>query len=339
MDKLDGWLLSRAQENIPLTSRPFKAIAEEAGSSEDEVLKRLTSLKEAKIIRQLSAIFDTQSLGYQSTLVAAKVDPERADEAATVINKHPGVSHNYLRNHQFNLWFTIPLPPDHSMEHSVGNLCERAGVVRWFLLPSLKMYKIKTHFDTTGERGLTEKEHPSSVSSHRKKNNPPLPPLTENEIAVIRVLQKDFPLVSEPYANLARESGLTEDEIINTGRVLQEQGRLRRIAAVLHHRSVGFKANGMVVWKVPEGQEDHIGALFATYRAVSHCYRRPTFHDWPYNIFTMIHGRSPEECESIMQAMSRETGLTDYRPLYSVKEYKKTRVTYFAPELDSLKVG
>jgi len=112
---------------------------------------------------------------------------------------------------------------------------------------------------------------------------------------------------------------------------------MRRFAAVLHHRQAGFSANAMGVWAVPgdDAEIERVGALMAGFRAVSHCYRRPSYPDWPYNIFTMVHGRSPEECEQTLTAVAAKTGIRDHRALYSTKEYKKVRVRYFTPDEDA----
>lgn len=340
-DRLTALLLNRVQEDIPLASQPFARIGAEIGCSEQDVLERLRQLKKEKVIRQIGAIFDTRALGYQSTLVAAKASPEGADEAAAVISSHPGVSHNYLRSHSYNIWFTIALPPGVPLEESVQRLCLRAGVQDWLILPSLKMYKIKTCFDATGERPVTEKEAvpetaaAAAPAEETEDIQGPARTLGEIDIRAIRALQSDFPLAPAPYALLAAAAGITETELIATAQQLKEEGRLRRIAAVLHHRTAGFKANGMVVWQVPQGHEDRVGRLFASYRAVSHCYQRPTYRDWPYNIFTMVHGRTMEDCERVIEAMSKESGVADYQILYSLKEYKKSRVTYFDPKLDN----
>jgi DNA-binding Lrp family transcriptional regulator len=116
------------------------------------------------------------------------------------------------------------------------------------------------------------------------------------------------------------------------GHAFLETGQIRRYAAVLAHRNAGFVQNGMGVWKVPEERLDECGAAMAAFRGVSHCYQRPTYPDWEYNLFSMTHGRTKADCEAVLAAISAETGLTDYSVLYSTKEYKKTRVSYFTPE-------
>jgi DNA-binding Lrp family transcriptional regulator len=110
---------------------------------------------------------------------------------------------------------------------------------------------------------------------------------------------------------------------------------MRRFSAVLYHRKAGFRANAMGVWRVPDERIEEVGDTFAHYQAVSHCYQRPTYEDWPYAIFSMVHGRTVEECENVLRAMSEESGIAEYASLYSTREYKKTRVRYFTPEMEA----
>ncbi|MBI4497824.1 MAG: Lrp/AsnC family transcriptional regulator [Chloroflexi bacterium] len=331
LDDLDKRLLNTIQAEFPMEPRPFRVLGEALGASEDEVLRRIVRLKDAEIIRQLSAIFDTRSLGYQSSLVAMNVDPAQVNEAAEVINTHPGVSHNYKRNHAFNLWFTIALPPASSLEGTVQRLHELAGANSTRLLPTLRLFKIGVKLDMTGEDGLVG-GGPSYTHETREKAKEY--PITSRDIDVIRALQEDLPVVPEPFAEAAAQIGMTVPALLDWGKQLQAAGHLRRFAAILYHRRAGFSANAMGVWKVPGERALEVGAMMGTFNPVSHCYLRPVYEDWPYNIFTMIHGRKARDCEDTLQAIAEATGIREYAVLYSSKEYKKTRVRYFTPELD-----
>jgi DNA-binding Lrp family transcriptional regulator len=129
--------------------------------------------------------------------------------------------------------------------------------------------------------------------------------------------------------------GLSYEELLERAYDLQDRKIMRRFSAVLYHRKAGFRANAMGVWQVPDERIEDVGNAFAQYQAVSHCYQRPTYEDWPYSMFSMVHGRSVEECENVLAAMAEETGLTDYTSLYSTREYKKTRVRYFTLEMEA----
>lgn len=332
MDAINQELLNLVQKEFPLEEEPFQVLAEKLDINEDEVIKRLQAFK-GEVIRQTSAIFDTKSLGYESSLVAVKVDPDKIDKAAEIINQHPGVSHNYQRNHDFNLWFTIAVAPNSrlGLEKTVSILGEMAGVQSIRLLPTLKLFKIGVQLDISGKT-TKSKEETTSFSEKKQKKN--LQPLTNKEIEMIRVLQKDIEFTERPFNSLAEEAGVTIEELLEQAKIFKERGQMRRFAAVLYHRKAGFKANGMGVWHVPREIEEETGYQMAAFKAVSHCYLRPTYPDWPYNIFTMVHGTSKDEVEEILQMIENETGITDRFVLYSTKEYKKTRVKYFTSEIE-----
>ncbi len=330
MDSIDKELLNLLQNAFPLTERPFLERGKEFNITEDEVIKRVQKLKNDKIIRQISAIFDTKSLGYESSLVAAKVSEEKLQHAVRVINGHPGVSHNYLRNHDFNLWFTIAVPPNSALglTKTLDIIAKEAEVDALRPLPTLKLFKIGVKLDMTGKQNITGKEE-----KKKKKKKGELPPVNEQDIAFVRSLQKHLQIIPEPFKEHIETLGLSYEELFNKMREYIDNGRMRRFAAVLHHRKAGFSFNAMGVWAVPEEEVEKVGEEMASFKAVSHCYRRPKYDDWAYNIFTMVHGKSKEECEEILSEIAKETGITDRSALYSTQEYKKVRVVYFTQEL------
>ena len=332
MDDLDKKLLNTLQRPIPLVPRPFAEIGGRYGIGEEEVIERIRRLKETRILRQISAIFDTRSLGYKSSLVAMKVPRERVDEAAEVVNQHPGVSHNYKRSHAYNLWFTIACPPTSDLERTVQRLHELSGTEVTRILPTLKLFKIGVELDMTGQEDPTRQKEPAYHEAKRRKDGGR--ELTKEDIAAIQELQGDLDLVPRPFEAAARRLGWTEEDLLARAQALQEKGYMRRFSAVLHHREAGFKANAMGVWAVPSERTDEVGPQMASFQAVSHCYLRPTYEDWPYSIFTMVHGRTVKDCQKILDAISEKTGIKDYAVLYSTKEYKKVRLKYFTPELD-----
>ena len=328
-DEVDQRLLNELQAGIAMDHRPFLDIAERVGIGEDEVLARMAVLKDAGIIRQVSAIFDTRALGYESTLVAAAYDDDALFEAAKIINGHPGVSHNYRRTHHFNMWFTLAVEPDArmSIEDTLEVLARETGAISMRILPTLMLYKINVQLDMTGERGTTARAEPMPPPQ-RGDGNPP----SDEDREAILILQEDLPLVPEPFAAWAEAAGWDTDRLLAKGRELQERTLMRRFAAVLNHRKAGFLQNGMGVWIVGEDRVEEAGRIMAAYRGVSHCYERPVYPDWPYRLFSMTHGRDKEECEAVLAALAEETGLDEYAVLYSVKEFKKTRLRYFDEE-------
>jgi DNA-binding Lrp family transcriptional regulator len=331
-DTLEAALLNRIQDDFPMVRRPFAALAADFGVSEDEVLAKLIASRESGVLRQVSAIFDTNALGYKSSLVAMRIPDDHLAEGTRILNEHPGVSHNYRRNHEFNVWLTVAVPHDGDLEWTVQRLAKLAGAESARLLPTLKLFKIGVSLDMTGERPIDARGTPE-YSDERRKTAATIA-LSDLDIAIVRALQDDIELVPEPFEAPARQVGLTQDELFVETSRLQRQGHLRRFAAILRHRVAGFGANGMAVWQVPDEQTEAIGPVMASFRSVSHCYRRPTYADWPYSIFTMIHARSRAECEETADAIAEATGITERRMLYSSTEFKKIRLRYFTDDLD-----
>jgi DNA-binding Lrp family transcriptional regulator len=329
LDDLDRRLLNLMQGRFPLEPRPYLRVAELADVSEDDVLRRVERLVDERIIRQVTPIFDTRALGYSSMLVAAKVDSGNPHRAAQIINSHPGVSHNYLRNHDFNLWFTIATEPGSKLglDGTLEVLRQETGAESVRQLPTLTLFKIRMDLEMEGG---TEDLAAAGVAEEPRELSPV--ELSEFDIAVIRELQGDMPVIPEPYRPTADALGVPVERLLGHLEDMRERGALRRVAAILFHRRAGFSANGMGVWKVPDEQIGELGPRMAAFRGISHCYQRPTYEDWPYSIFTMAHGRSKEECDTVLDAIAQETGIRERATLYSSTEFKKIRLLYFTDE-------
>ena len=332
LEDTDRRLLNLMQGSFPLAPRPYRQVAQlmgVEGFDEQRAMARVRDLLQKRIIRQVTPIFDTRALGYSSMLVAAKVDPDYPHRAAEVINQHPGVSHNYLRNHEFNLWFTIATEPDSplGLEGTLEVLARESGAESVRQLPTLRLFKIRMDLEMEGDTDALAKSAEVSAPIELDRQ-----PYDETDIAVIRALQGDMPVVQEPYAPAAAAIGFSEQQLLDHLAGMQERGLLRRVAAILYHRRAGFSANGMGVWKVPEEQVLDVGARMAAVRGISHCYQRPTYEDWPYSVFTMAHGRSKQECDAVLDAIAAQTGIDERATLYSSTEFKKIRLLYFTDE-------
>jgi siroheme decarboxylase len=153
--------------------------------------------------------------------------------------------------------------------------------------------------------------------------------LTEIEKKVIHGLQRDLPVSSRPFQEIAQELDLEEEMLVTIIQNLMARGYIRRFGATIRHRISGFQANAMAAWAVPEADVERVGAQMAAVREVTHCYERQISGDWPYNVFTMIHGKTQEECEAIARRMAAATGVQDYALLFSDAELKKTTMRYF----------
>jgi siroheme decarboxylase len=329
LDETDRRVLNLMQGRFPLEPRPYARVGEEAGLSEEEVLSRVRRLLEGRIIRQVTPIFDTRALGYSSMLVAARVDPEHPHRAAQIVNSHPGVSHNYLRDHDFNMWFTIATEQDSrlGLDGTLEVLREETGAESMRKLPTLRLFKIRMDLEM-------EKDTKALATAGVAQEPRELEPidLSELDVATIRALQGDMPVVPEPYEPAARELGLDTRSLLEHLETMRERGALRRVAAILFHRRAGFSANGMGVWRVPDDRIMELGPRMAAFRGISHCYQRPTYEDWPYSIFTMAHGRSTDECDAILESIAEETGIAERATLYSSTEFKKIRLLYFTDD-------
>jgi siroheme decarboxylase len=329
LDEADRKLLNLMQGSFELRRTPFAHVAGLAGLTDDDVMKRVQRLLDKRIIREITPIFDTRALGYKSMLVAAKVDPEFPHRAARIINSHPGVTHNYLRNHDFNLWFTIAVEPDSrlGLDGTLDVLRAETGAHSIRQLPTLKLFKIRMDLEMEGG---TDALAAAGEAVEPRELDPIA--LSDDDVATIRATQGPMPVVAEPYAPAAERLGVTQDEVLRRLESLRERQGLRRVAAILYHRRAGFSANGMGVWKVPEDRILDTGRRMAAFRGVSHCYQRPTYPDWPYSVFTMAHGRSKEECDAILDSIAAETGITGRATLYSSTEFKKVRMLYFTDD-------
>ena len=318
MDQRDRELLGALQGEIPFVSTPYAFVGQTIDMSEKEVIKRTERLRRDGVIRQLAPQFDTRALGYRSCLVAARVNPDRIDDAAATVNAHPGVTQNYRRNNSFNLWFTVFVSPFSKvgLDRTIDILGRQADcdVVR--PLPTLRLYKSS-----------------SDGEMHSDLQNEPVP-LTPQAIEAVRLLQRDLPLQPRPFDVLARGSALTADELLVSAKAMLKRGQIRRFCAHVQVRKSGFAATAMGVWVVPQDDVDAYAAKLAQHRAVSHCYLRPVYEDWPYNLYTTVHARSVDECESIINDLAIDSGLTHKQALFPTKEYKKSRVSFFSREAE-----
>src|SRR6185436_6898912 len=228
LEALDRELLKAVQWDFPLEPRPFAVLGERLGISDEAVRARVARVKELGVLRQLSAIFDTRALGYGSALVAAKIDPDRIDEAAAVISAHPGVSHNYKRNHAYNLWYTIAVPPGDSLEDHVDVLHRESRALVTRKLPTLKLYKIGVKLDMTGKTGADARAEVLEHERPERREEMPAPDLSDLEIAAIRVVQEDLPLVERPFAAQGEIIGCSEADVLSMLASFKERKLMRR---------------------------------------------------------------------------------------------------------------
>ena len=331
MDDLDKEILNEIQWSFPLVTRPFDAIAKKFNTTPEIIKDRLHSLKEIGVLRQLSAIFDTRKLGYTSSLVAMEIESDKLEDVANQINRHPGVSHNYERDHQFNLWFTLAVPPGTDLKQELEKFNVLKGIKKVRMLPTLQLFKIGVKLDL-----VDEKKHDIAPTEEKKEIKEIKFEPTEQDKDFIRELQKNMDIIDEPFVNAAKNLGLTENEVFEKMKHYEDIGVMRRFAAILRHRQIGFTANGMIVWKVDGDKISEVGSKLGSFPQVSHCYERPTYPDWPYNVFSMIHCKTHDEAYGVAKTIQDQIHVDDYNILFSTREFKKTRVEYFVENSFSL---
>lgn len=324
LDTLDREILNEIQWSFPLSAEPYKELAGRFNVPAEEMMRRILSMKSEGVLRQLSAIFDTRRLGYKSSLVAMAVDSDKLEYVANQINRHPGVSHNYERNHEYNLWFTLATPPGSDLKTEVDKFSKLPGIRKVRLLPTITLFKIGVKLDM-----VDEKKEVAPTEQKKKINNIKFEP-TEEDKEFIRQLQKDLPVVDRPFLPAAMALGMTEEQVFEKLRYYEEIGVMRRYAAILRHRDAGFTANGMIVWKVQDDRVEQVGEILGSFPQISHCYQRPVYADWPYNVFSMVHCKSIGEAEDMAREIQKHINVDDYQILFSSREFKKTRVEYFA---------
>ena len=320
LDVVDGKLLNLVQTDFPLTVNPYIDLAKSLSISADEVVRRIKQLRENKVIRMIGPVLDARSLGYRTTLVAMKVTENGLEKAERVIIAHPGVSHGYEREYEFNIWFTLALPQTKDFEIEIQKFAQSTGAETVFSLPAVKVFKIGAYFDMNGIR--------RKVPATSGQSLPNQGVFSDADKLIINILQQDIPMVQSPFSAMAEKAGMDEELFLAGCQSLRQRGIIRRYGASINHRNAGFTANAMSCWIAPQDKIDTAGRKLASLKEVSHCYERQTNRLWQYNLFAMIHGHSIETCREIADKISRETGIANYILLFSTKEFKKMRVKY-----------
>ena len=342
-DTADTKLLVALQKGLPLDPRPFARIGSDVGLSEETVLATVRALFETGVARRFGAVFDSRSLGYESTLCAADVPTADLESAVDRIVPHPGITHCYEREGHPNLWFTMTAPAA-ELKPEIARVFAALGPYGVLNLPALRKFKIEAVFgqNEEAEDAAAEARHPPKnqeellttggrASSRAAAQQAAIPaaPLTERERQVVRRLQASIPVSADPFGNLARELGYDPAELLVLLQRWEQTGVIRRIGLVLRHRQLGFSANSMCVWAVAPDRIETAGASLARSKHVTHCYERPSFASFPFNLYAMIHAKSREEAVGIFQQLGTDAGLSEGRMLWSVREFKKSSPVFF----------
>ncbi|MDG4595015.1 MAG: AsnC family transcriptional regulator [Candidatus Contendobacter sp.] len=322
-------LLNRFQRDFPLTTHPFRMIAERLGWSENEVLAALRRLKEEGKVSRVGAVFAARKLG-ASTLAALAVPLERLEAVAQQVNEYPEINHNYEREHDFNLWFVLTAATVARLRAVLAEIEGDTGLPL-LDLPLLEEFHIDLGFDLRdGGRAKSIAPSFSLVSGREGKDR--MDP-DETDRSLLAALQEGLPLVSRPYQLLARRLGLSEQTVLERLRYWLDRGVIKRLGVIVRHRALGYRANAMVVWDVPDAEVSAVGRALAAEAGVNLCYRRPRrLPHWPYNLFCMMHGRKREQVLERIEQVRIDHGLAAYphAVLFSTRCFRQ-RGAYYLP--------
>lgn len=322
MNDFKDKLVYLLQKGLPLESRPFSVLATELGVPESEVIKEVKDLQKSGLIRRFGGVFNSASLGFKSCLCAVSVPEKDIERINGLIIPNLGVTHCYIRDDKLNFWFTFTSRED-DYESGLAEFRKKLDPFKLLVLPAVKRFKIQVIFDKTG----------SEKSDLKKTKTSGVIDLSEKEKKAVSYLQGNIPIKADLYKEIAKELKYTEEDLLELLNKWHGQGALKRLSAIIRHQKFGFKGNGMCVWKVPEEKIQEIGEKLAEESAVSHCYQREMYPEFPYNLYAMIHGETEDDVLRKFNSISEDLELGEGRLLFSRRELKKTSPVYFKPKM------
>jgi DNA-binding Lrp family transcriptional regulator len=334
LDTRDKELLQHLQDKFPVDKRPWAEIGGRLGIAEEEVLSRSQRLSSDGVIRKLRTILNGQKLGAcSSTLMAMRVPADKMEEVVSIVNEYMSVTHNYQREHDYNLWFTVTTCGGKDLRSTVEEIKGRTGIPDSDVLdlPTTRVFKIDVRFkftdfkdDGEGENKNEAAEMNVSTSMNTDTDDP-----DETDQAILRTTQDGIPFVKDPFEGIAKEAGISQDEVIARLKKLIKCSVIKRLGISINQRKVGIEANAVVAWKVPQEQVESVGNMLSSYKEITHCYERVTMPGkWEHNLFTVIHGYTRESVEEIAERLSEVVGIRDYLVLFSNEQFKRTSVMH-----------
>jgi DNA-binding Lrp family transcriptional regulator len=328
IDDTDARLVDEYQSGFPVEERPFRAVAADLGTTEDDALARVERLREMGVFRRFGAVLNPPVIG-SSTLAAVQAPEGRFEEIAEVINGYRQVNHNYRRDHDWNQWFVVTAGNRETRDEILAEIEERTGC-EVLNLPMLTDYYIDLEFpvvnaDRFARESLDETEVAATRISESATGD-----LTELEADLLLEIQDGFPLSATPYRDVADEIGAGVEDVLAAVEGLLADGCIKRVGCIVNHVVTGFDANCMVVWDVPDGELDERGVSAGGLPYVTLCYHRPRrpAQDWPYNLFTMIHGRESDAVDAKIDELATDHLPFEHERLYSTETLKQTGAQY-----------
>jgi len=334
ISQLQQDIINNSQKIFPLTSRPYKAIAEQLAqvniiTSELEVFQAIDGLHNQAVLSRVGPVFDHKKAG-ASTLAALAVPPKDLDKIAGIVNQFEQVNHNYAREHAYNLWFVVTASDMVALNSTLANIELLTGLPV-LVLPMEASYHIDLAFsiNVTGVESPITKQEVIQLNTLIQSDLPPL--TTIEKLALRSAIEKGLPTHLSPYQVIAEQLALTEQQVLMQISLWQEEGLIRRFGLVIKHRKLGYDANAMVVWNIPNDDMDKVAQELAKCEPVSLCYQRPRrLPDWPYNLFCMIHGTDRALVLQQISQITEQLGLKSIEKdvLFSFKAYKQHGARY-----------
>ncbi len=337
LNTLEKRLLNDFQHNFPLTPRPYASIAEALGTSESDVMTTLRGFQQQGLVTRVGPVFRPNRVG-RSTLAAMAVPEGRLEKVAELVNGYDEVNHNYEREHRFNLWFVATAADQQQLDATLADIERRSGI-EVMSLPMLEPYHLDLGFSIdwskgTTDRGTGKKRASENFSNtHRTADRLPRERIHRDETdeRLIAAIQQGLPLTSRPYVEIAQRTGMVESEVIQCIDGWLADGTISRMGVVVRHRELGYRANAMVVWDVPDEFVAQLGRCFSEFDFVTLCYRRPRrLPQWRYNLFCMIHGQSRDAVLERVEQLVRQCGDAPiaHQVLFSRRRFKQRGARY-----------
>ncbi|HQO37953.1 MAG TPA: hypothetical protein PK107_03950 [Candidatus Omnitrophota bacterium] len=320
LNKKDRLVLSHLQDDFPLDPQPYAVIAQRLHMRPVSVFRMVRRFRADGVIRYIGAVLDTKKAGFRSSLVALAVPADRIRRVSVVINSHPEITHNYLRDDEYNMWFTITCRTDRRRRALVGRICQDAGISKWLDLPTVRMFKIDARFPLADQ---PRRNRPQGGCAGRRVSKKYAAPGRR----ALAQLGTELDLSGRPFAALARSIGCSENAVLERIRTALGKKLIRRFGAVLDHHKIGLTTNALVAWQIDRKDISRAARVLSQISPISHCYQRKTRPGWPYTMYTMIHAADRKACRKILQLILRSLGHTikGMKVLYTVRELKKTR--------------
>ncbi|MGD1042128.1 MAG: hypothetical protein ABR913_03570 [Sedimentisphaerales bacterium] len=315
LSAFDRRLCNELQTGLPIAERPFAIIARILKTSEAKVLKRTRALVKLGVIRRLGVSINWRAIGKASTLVAAHIEQEDLKKVVSAVNKLKGVSHNYLREHYYNLWFTLRADSQKGLETILKKLSKRFGAA-FNSLPVVRVFKLDARFDAASDgKQLLPVRYRCPLNAERCS-------LCVIDEQILKGLQRGLKVVKRPFDFLGKDAFENYDSLLHIAGMIDE-GVINRLGAMVNHNKLGFTANAMFVCKVKKSRAIKIGKNLAALGIVSHCYQRKIFKGWPFNIFTMMHGRDMGDIRRVVERFAKKEGIKSFAVLPTAEKLKK----------------